>query len=57
MYQDVNVNVASRGEWKEPPSFPGVTTAFYEAIESAKSDILGHFNSNPSAASDTASID
>ncbi len=34
---DFKVNVA--GEWDEPPSFPGVTNAYYEAVEKTKEHI------------------
>lgn len=34
---DLKVNVS--GSWDEPPSFPGVTTAYYEALEKTKEKI------------------
>lgn len=37
--QLINERVAVQGEWDEPTSFPGVTTAYYEALEKAKMNI------------------
>lgn len=37
--QRINERVAVEGEWDEPTSFPGVTSAFYEAVERAKIQI------------------
>lgn len=38
-YAEINQKVAVNGAWDEPPSFPGVTTAYYEAIEKTKETI------------------
>jgi len=32
-YKDIDLTVASKGEWDEPVKFPGLTSAYYEAIE------------------------
>lgn len=36
LYQSFNERVAVEGEWDEPDNFPGVTTAYYQAMEQAK---------------------
>lgn len=36
MYESVNIKTAVVGEWDEPSTFPGITTAFYEAINTLK---------------------
>jgi hypothetical protein len=38
-YQAVDISKASEGAWDEPPKFPGLTNAYYQALELAK-DIL-----------------
>ena len=39
-YDDIEIKVNVNGNWDEAPSFPGVTGAYYEAIEKAKEAIL-----------------
>lgn len=36
LYLPLDFRVPVNGEWSEPPKFPGVTMAYYEAIERAK---------------------
>jgi hypothetical protein len=36
LYQVINERVAVNGEWDEPASFPGVTAAYFQAVEQAK---------------------
>lgn len=36
LYLPLEFRVPVKGEWSEPPKFPGVTLAYYEAIERAK---------------------
>lgn len=36
LYQIFHERVAVEGEWDEPDSFPGVTTAYFQAVEQAK---------------------
>ncbi|WP_448564937.1 hypothetical protein [Thalassotalea ganghwensis] len=38
-YMPINESVQPKGEWDEPPSFPSVTTSYYQAIENLKSAI------------------
>ena len=42
-YSPVSVYRSAEGEWKEKPSYPGLTNAFYQAIESAKDFIVQPF--------------
>lgn len=43
IYQPISILVPVQGEWDEPPSFPGVTTSYYEALDRAKSQIIDTF--------------
>lgn len=40
MYQSVNIKTAVIGEWDEPENFPGITTAFYESINTLKQTVM-----------------
>ena len=40
MYQSVNIKTAVVGEWDEPENFPGITTAFYESINTLKEKVM-----------------
>lgn len=40
MYQSVNIKTAVVGEWDEPKNFPGITTAFYESINTLKQKVM-----------------
>lgn len=48
-YQPVNVRISAEGNWDEPPNFPGLDNAYFQAIETAKDTLLQPFN----AAADT----
>ncbi len=39
MYQPLDQRVAVKGEWKEPPEFPGLTNAYYQAVEAVKDQV------------------
>ncbi|WP_188149608.1 hypothetical protein [Teredinibacter waterburyi] len=39
IYQPVVAAKMSEGEWKEPPEYPGMTNAYYQAIEAAKDQV------------------
>lgn len=39
-YQPVKASRAAAGNWDEAPSFPGVTNAYYQAIEEARDAVL-----------------
>jgi hypothetical protein len=39
-YQPVEVRRAAEGAWDEAPSFPGLTNAYYQAVEQAKDALL-----------------
>jgi hypothetical protein len=38
-YERIDFKVMVSGEWDEPPTFPGVTDSYYEAVEKAKERI------------------
>lgn len=38
-YLEINEMIQPSGEWDEPPTFPSVTTAYYQAVENAKEQI------------------
>lgn len=42
-YQTIDIKVNVSGDWDEPSDFPGVTSAYYEAIEKTKEQILSIF--------------
>jgi hypothetical protein len=42
-YQSVDVTVSAEGKWDEPPGFPGLTNAYFQAIEKARDLYLGPF--------------
>ncbi|WDE12862.1 hypothetical protein [Thalassomonas haliotis] len=42
-YEKLSIRVNASGEWDEPPSFPGVTGSYYEALEKAKERINALF--------------
>lgn len=44
MYQPLTERVAVKGEWKEGPSYPGLTNAYYQAVETVKDRIKSLFN-------------
>ncbi|MDF2447260.1 MAG: hypothetical protein K0S46_2496 [Moraxellaceae bacterium] len=39
-YREVLIQKAADGAWDEPPAFPGLTNAYYQALELGKDDIL-----------------
>lgn len=41
LYEAFHTVRAVDGEWDEAPSFPGVTNAYFQAVESSKDDIKG----------------
>jgi hypothetical protein len=43
-YQPININRAAEGSWDEPPKFPGLTNAYFQAIEMGKDTILKPFS-------------
>lgn len=42
-YQPVSVTTAAEGKWDEPPAFPGLTNAYFQAIEKARDQYIGPF--------------
>lgn len=43
LYETIDIKINTHGNWDEPPSFPGVSNAYYQAIESAKDKIVSFF--------------
>lgn len=43
LYENIDIKVSAEGEWKEPPTFPGVTNAYYEAVELTKDKVITLF--------------
>jgi hypothetical protein len=39
-YQPVDASKASDGKWDEPPKFPGLTNAYFQALELAKDQVV-----------------
>lgn len=39
MYQTIDFKINTQGEWDESPNYPGITNAFYQAVEQAKDKI------------------
>jgi len=42
-YLPVNVTKSADGEWKEPPKYPGLTNAYFQAVETARDEFLKPF--------------
>jgi hypothetical protein len=36
LYKNLDIQVSAEGEWDEPPTFPGVTNAYFKALELSK---------------------
>lgn len=43
-YRPIRVVRASEGQWDEPPKFPGLTNAYFQAIETSKDNYLRPIN-------------
>jgi hypothetical protein len=43
-YAPVNIRVSAEGKWDEPPKFPGLTNAYFQALEMSKDTILKPFS-------------
>jgi hypothetical protein len=43
-YYPVSVYRSANNNWDEPPSFPGLTNAYYQTLEEAKEAILSTFD-------------
>ena len=43
-YLPVQVTKSADGKWDEPPKFPGLTNAYFQALEIGKDDFLKPFN-------------
>ena len=45
-YQPVAITKSAEAEWKEPPSFPGLTNAYFQALEMGRDELLQPFNAS-----------
>lgn len=43
-YLPVNVTKSTDGNWDEPPKFPGLTNAYFQALEIGKDSFLKPFS-------------
>jgi hypothetical protein len=43
-YQPITVYKSADGKWDEPPKFPGLTNAYYQAVELGKDSFLRPFS-------------
>lgn len=44
LFNPLNITKAAEGEWDKPPTFPGITNAFYQAEEAASDQLKSSFN-------------
>ncbi|RDI99267.1 hypothetical protein DVT68_11130 [Dyella solisilvae] len=42
-YAPIGIRVAAEGKWDEPPTFPGLTNAYFQALEAGKDKFLEPF--------------
>ena len=42
-YLPIELFQSARGEWKEPPTYPGLSNAYYSVVETLKDDLLDIF--------------
>jgi hypothetical protein len=43
LYENIDFKVGAQTKWDEPPAFPGVTNAYYQAVEMTKDKIVALF--------------
>jgi hypothetical protein len=48
-YVPLDVQRAADGNWDEAPAFPGLTNAYYQAVEAARDEVLKPLGSTPAA--------
>ncbi len=53
-YWPIDIEVMAEGEWKEPPAFPGLTNAYFQAVEQALNQTLGSLNGSAPVAGQSA---
>jgi len=49
-YQPMAITKSAEAEWKEPPSYPGLTNAYFQALEMGRDELLRPFNASVTAA-------
>lgn len=52
-YMPVNIMKSAEGKWDEPPKFPGLTDAYFQALEIAKDSYLKPFSAQSAHAAAT----
>lgn len=55
-YMPLNITKAATGNWDEPPKFPGLTNAYFQAIEIVKDLVLKPFGSLSSTQNASAPV-
>ncbi len=43
LYQELDIIKTAEGTWSEPPDFPGLTNAYFTAVEACKDQVLRSF--------------
>ena len=43
LYEPIDFKVGVQGQWDEAPKFPGVTSAYYQAVEQTKDKVISSF--------------
>jgi hypothetical protein len=43
-YQPIEISRSADGKWDEPPKFPGLTNAYYQALEAGRDSVLKPLN-------------
>ena len=43
-FSPISITIGADGEWDESPDFPGLTNAYYQAIETTRDKILKPFS-------------
>lgn len=49
-YQPVTITKSAEAEWKEPPNYPGLTNAYFQALEMGRDELLRPFVAQVSTA-------
>ncbi|OOG37512.1 hypothetical protein B0E51_16845 [Rhodanobacter sp. C05] len=43
-YLPLNIQISADGQWDEPPNYPGLTNAYFQALETSKDNLLKPFS-------------
>ena len=52
-YSPINAQQAASGEWDEPPTFPGMTEAYYEVVDRGMNQVLQPLQMQQTATTNT----